>query len=292
MPELTIEHAGGKLAATLHPADAPVAVLVHGSGPGDRQALHTYVQLLHSRGFAVLAYDKPGCGGSSGDWRAQTLHDRGAEVRAVVAALGDDRRVVLVGGSQGGWVSLIAAAGRDDVAAVVTMSGPGVSVAEQELYRIATDLPRAGFAPDDVAAAVAFLQRRVDAVTAGRPVEEIRASEEPYDDAPWRAEVGETTLEELVFEARAYGYDPAADLRAVRCPLLGIWGGADTIVPVARSVERYLANMADTHPLSTLVVVPNADHRLRLPGADAPSPQAWDTIANWLHRAVGSGLHP
>ena len=57
----------------------PVAVFVDGYGPGGRDQ-GTWQQRLAAAGIASLAYDKPGCGESTGDWTRQTLEDRGGGV--------------------------------------------------------------------------------------------------------------------------------------------------------------------------------------------------------------------
>ncbi len=49
----------------------PAIILVHGSGPDDRDGQGAFVtlrQLFASHGYAVLSYDKPGGGQSTGDW--------------------------------------------------------------------------------------------------------------------------------------------------------------------------------------------------------------------------------
>ena len=90
----------------------------------------------------MLAHDKPGCGESPGDWRKQTFDDRARESLAAVEVLRqqpgvDPSRVGLLGISQGGWISYIAASlAPERVSQLVSVSGPGVSVAEQERYRI------------------------------------------------------------------------------------------------------------------------------------------------------------
>ncbi len=300
MTEIEFSHGDAVLVGTVHVPSgsdpAVAAVIVHGSGPSDRRALARHVRNLIEQGIAVLAYDKPGCGESSGDWQTLSMQDRAHEALAAARALAahprvDGARIVLVGGSQGGWVSVIAAAeaAPDEIAAIVTISGPGVGVAEQELYRIKHDLTRQGFSAAEVEEAVAFLTRRIASVAQGVAVEEIHQAELAYREATWRSEVGSETLGELAFDAGLYGYEPAADIRRVRCPILAIWGGADTLVPVVRSVEGFLANMDNAHPLSQLMVVPNGDHGVRLPGAVEPAPGLWQAIGAWLTQ-IGAAL--
>ena len=52
------------------------AVLLHGSGAGDRDYFDLFPPIrdhFAEGGIAVLCCDKPGVGGSGGDWRHQTL---------------------------------------------------------------------------------------------------------------------------------------------------------------------------------------------------------------------------
>jgi pimeloyl-ACP methyl ester carboxylesterase len=263
--------------------------MVHGSGPCERATCHVAARVAHllEQGLSVLVYDKPGCGGSDGDWTEQTLQDRAAETRAAVAFLHAHsavagRPIALVGQSQGGWVSLIAAARDVGICAVVATSGPGVSVAEQEIYRLGHDGARLGLSPEESGQAVAFLRRRIADIAAGRSVQQIFDTELAYHDASWRAAVGEVSIKELSFDVHAYPYDPVDDLRSLRTPLLAVFGGADTVIPVRESITRYLDNMADADPRSRLLVVPNADHRLRLACTDLTPPGLWKSVADWL----------
>src|SRR4029453_3811281 len=116
-------------------------VFVDGAAPAERDGWEDEAELLAAAGFASLAWDKPGCGGSGGDWRDQSLQDRAAEALAAVACLAaqegvDPARIALLGGSQGGWVGPLAASRSADVAAVISLSGPGVSPYRQEAYRV------------------------------------------------------------------------------------------------------------------------------------------------------------
>ena len=56
----------------------------------------------------------------------------------------DPTRVALLGGSQGGWVGPLAASMSEGVAAVISLSGAGVSPYDQEAYRVEHLLRDAG----------------------------------------------------------------------------------------------------------------------------------------------------
>jgi uncharacterized protein len=125
----------------------PAAVFIVGSGTGSYRAswegeprwyLYSGLQqYFNARGIAFFVYDKPGIARSTGDWRKQSLHQRAAEAMAAVTLLAgrpdiDGSRIGLIGHSQGGWAALIAAADHpEEVAHVILMAGPAISVRQQ-----------------------------------------------------------------------------------------------------------------------------------------------------------------
>lgn len=153
-----VSTAAGDLDALVHylpsPLPQPGLVLVDGSGDGTADGWGGAVDLLVSCGAVVLTHDKPGCGESPGDWRTQSLTDRAEESLAAAALLRSHPAVAgmecgLYGVSQGGWVALIAAALEARIQFVISNSGPGVSPAHQDRFRILNDLRRDGH--DDIA---------------------------------------------------------------------------------------------------------------------------------------------
>ncbi len=135
-------------------------------------------------GAVILTHDKPSCGSSPGDWRDQTIADRASDSLAALEVLRqqpgvDPGRVGFLGISQGGWVSLLAARlAPEAVSHVVTISGPGVSVAEQERYRI-------GCAVDGDEEALAWADERTRRLLAGEDPASVYASQLGYSGRPW-----------------------------------------------------------------------------------------------------------
>jgi pimeloyl-ACP methyl ester carboxylesterase len=156
---------------TLPAGTGPHAAVVLLSG-SERAGAGSPVFLRHARtlarnGIAVLRYDPPGVGRSTGERSLETLDDRTREALAAVTYLRsrpEIRRaeVGLWGASQGGWVTQMAAAASPDVAFVVSVSGSGVRRAEQEVYSVEAQSRAFGFAPRDVAKAVLFSRLIVD----------------------------------------------------------------------------------------------------------------------------------
>ncbi|MFT5394109.1 MAG: dipeptidyl aminopeptidase/acylaminoacyl peptidase [Gammaproteobacteria bacterium] len=87
-------------------------VFVHGDGPvtADHDGGYRPIWAALARaGYASLSWDKPGVGGSSGNWLSQSMADRADEVGHAIDAIVrdarvDKQRVALFGASQAGWV--------------------------------------------------------------------------------------------------------------------------------------------------------------------------------------------
>ena len=82
-------HAGSdRLSGTLIlPRDVaapPVALFVHGDGPGRYadDGYQPFINQLLDQGIGVFTWDKPGVGRSAGNWLDQSMQDRAAEAMA------------------------------------------------------------------------------------------------------------------------------------------------------------------------------------------------------------------
>jgi uncharacterized protein len=106
----------------------PLVVMGHGFGGTKDSGLQSFAQRFQAAGLDVLAFDYRGFGASEGQPRQQISIDRQiGDYRAAVAAgrelAGvDPARIVLWGSSLSGGHVIRAAAGRDDIAAVIAMT--------------------------------------------------------------------------------------------------------------------------------------------------------------------------
>jgi pimeloyl-ACP methyl ester carboxylesterase len=102
------------------------------------------------------------------------------------------------------------------------------------------------------------------------------------------------SVEGLDFVRRILDYDPLPALQGLRCPLLAIFGDADTLVPVADSVRLIEHTVtASEHPDAQIVVFPDCDHGIRPVTPGQPNTLAhraagfFELIIGWLTRRLG-----
>jgi len=165
-------------------------------------------------GFAILRYDPPGVGLSTGDSRFETLDDRAQESMAALDYLQTrpdihPDRVGLWGISQGGWVIEMAAADNpQEVAFLISVSGSGVSVAEQQVWGVETQSRAAGLSESDVTKAGLFARLLIDWQLT-KPIYQAanQATAAQLGDGPWQ------DFMKLVYEPG--GMTPTDSLQAV-----------------------------------------------------------------------------
>jgi len=231
----------------------PVAVIVAGSGPTDRNGNsvmgirpNSYAQLawrLAERGIATLRYDKRGMPGTQGtfDIRTMTLEDFAGDARAAAESLARDSRfsrVVLIGHSEGASLALLAARQGAPIAGVVHVSGLG---------RPLTAVMREQ------------LSRQFDSTTLARYDTAMRhylQGEQPADVPPQLAmlfvPVNQTFMRSLA------AFDAPAAIRAVRQPVLIVQGETDLQATVADAERLHAAR-----PEARLILIPATNHVLK-----------------------------
>lgn len=154
----------GVLTAPSHEGPHPAIVLVTGAAStstglrdgASSRALISFAHTMVLDGYAVLRYDPPGVGQSTGQAGVEIMEDRAAEAMAALQYLrarADLRpdKVGMWGASQGSWVIALAAAEHpEDVAFIISVSGAGLSVADQQVWGIETQTRAAGLGEEDV----------------------------------------------------------------------------------------------------------------------------------------------
>lgn len=275
----------------------PAVVMVHGSGGVDRYGAQGTLKPVMERfvmaGFAVLSYDKPGVGWSTGRWERQTFDDRAAETLTAVRFLAqrpdiDAARIGLWGISQGGWtVPITVASAAAEIAFAVLVSASALTPCEQSIHQIVRRLRGDGFSEVQVARAVELHERRTAALAAATPSSRILAEEpESSTRQPWY-EYCRTSPEELDFVRPIWHFDVLPFVRRLSCPLLAIWGAEDVHMPAQRCAAAFAASLAEAdHESFRIQVFPAADHRIRVSGegnvASGLAPGYVESMVTWL----------
>jgi dipeptidyl aminopeptidase/acylaminoacyl peptidase len=301
--DVRFESGGNTLAGTLFkpsgPGPHPALVMLQGSGPTDRDSGGYFPPIRDrflSTGLAVLSWDKPGIGESTGHWTRQTLFDRADDALAAIDFFRrqpevDPARVGIWGQSQGGWVGPLAASHCPDLAFLIANSGPGIPAHQQDLYGIEHTLRANGVSEGDIERALSGMLAIHTAAINSMPYDEVSAKYlEPARGTPafeYFGEVGPDLWNFFVINAQR-PYDPVATLELVECPILAIFGEADTLVPVEVSVRVYEAARSSSHDRDiTTVVFPGANHRIRLGDPLEFAPGYFETMTEWIWDRIG-----
>jgi pimeloyl-ACP methyl ester carboxylesterase len=176
--------------------------------------------MLHAQkfvedGFAVLRYDPPGIGKSSGVYENASLEKRVQEVHAAVSYLLSrsdilPKRIGLWGASQGCWVITMTAANYPtEIAFIISVSGAAVSPAEQQVYSVISQSKSLGMSEENITKATIFAHLLIDMSLQEQKVyEQInRADATSLGEGPWN------TFMQLVYNSE--NMDPNQKLQQI-----------------------------------------------------------------------------
>lgn len=246
----------GTLAVPRHGGPFVAVVLVHGSGPQDRDETiggnRPFLDLargLAARGIAVLRYEKRSkshpeqFAGTAFTVDDETTNDAVAAVAALAKTPGiNGKRIFVLGHSQGGLMAPRIAAHSKHVAGIILLSAPARPIldllAEQNRNLAKLD----GKVSTEETAYLADLDRRITRVRGAAAVADA--------DTPMNLPVGYWRSIDSV--------DPIAEARALRLPMLLLQGGRDFQVPAADWARWRSAFAKD--PRATFKHYPSLNH--------------------------------
>jgi pimeloyl-ACP methyl ester carboxylesterase len=258
--DITFENtqAGHSLAGTLTLPTKdglfPVVVLISGSGPQNRdEALLGHKPFLvlsdhlTKNGIAVLRFDDRGTGLSQGDFQTATTADLATDVEAAVQYLKtraeiDQKKIGLVGHSEGGIIAPMVASRCKAIDFIVLLAGPGISgdqllLSQQVLIGRASGISEEALEKGRVTNKKLFElviqstsseQLVIDLTNAlKQTLEGNRGAELPpgvSEDDFVSAQVSQIASPWMQYFIK---YDPAPTLQKVKCPVLAINGERD-----------------------------------------------------------------
>jgi pimeloyl-ACP methyl ester carboxylesterase len=306
--EVRFPNAGIQLAGTLiSPTTGgkhPAIILVHGSGAENREYVLPFARFLIRHGMAVLAYDKRGVGGSTGDWNAASFDDLAGDVVAAFEYLKtrsdiDSGQIGLLGVSQAGWVMPLAAIRATELAFLISVSGAGIPAAETTIDQAKSEMTAAGMQPPAVAQIVELMNLQYQFARTGQGWEQYSAARKelaarmgsPPDSFP-----GTPDHPYWQFIRRQFFHDPAPALRQLRTPTLALFGELDNNILAEKNRAAWESALkAGGHSDYTLQILPKANHlqfeAIAGDNAEMASlqrfvPQYSMTVRNWLAKRI------
>lgn len=265
--EVTVKAKGYTLAGTLllpktGARPFPAVITITGSGQQTRDELipipglekyrpmRQLAETLASRGIAVLRVDDRGVGKSTGleTLQTATTSDFADDVRAEVAYLRsraeiDQKRIALVGHSEGGIIAPMVAAGDLQIAAIVLMAGSGKRGDQISMDQLNDALER----NTQMTAEEKSKQRE-------QQQEIIHAVQIGGDLSKYPAQVRLPWVKEF------WTYDPLATIGKVRQPILIMQGALDRQITAEQASMIEKAAKGSGNKDVTLHLFPNLNH--------------------------------
>ena len=283
----------------------PAVILVHSSGPEDREYLLPFARFLIRRGVAILGYDKRGVGGSTGDWNTAAFDDLADDVVAAFEYLKSRRdirpeAIGMLGWSQAGWVMPLAATRAQGFAFLISISGAGVSSAETTIDQARNEMLANGMRSQMVEQIVELMTLQYNYLRTGEGWDQYLAARKtiasrmggnPPDAFP-------ATLNHpyLQFIRPLILHDPAPIIRQLQLPVLALFGELDNNILAEKNRAAWEAALtAGGHRNYTLRILPKANHALLAArvgnNAEMKSlqqfvPEYFEIVLAWLSKRI------
>ena len=285
-------------------AKHPAIILVHGSGPADRNWMLPFAHFLLRDGIAILSYDKRGVGGSGGDWKTASFEDLAGDVIAAFQYLKkrndiDAEQIGLLGVSQAGWIMPLAAMRLKDLAFMISVSGAGIPGVQTTIDHAQKEMKAAGMSAGVIEQIIALMKLQYEYARTGKGWQAYFAAREKLSrklGSPPETFPGKQDDPYWDTIRRLYFFDPAPVIQELQLPILALFGELDNnILPEKNLIAWEAALKAGGNPDYTLRILPKANH-LQLEaklGTNAEMaslrrfvPQYHKTIREWLARRI------
>jgi pimeloyl-ACP methyl ester carboxylesterase len=292
----------------------PAVVLIHGSGPVDRnEAVFDHKPFLiladhlARQGIAVLRYDKRGIGKSTGNFRDATTFDFADDAEAALRFLRsrsevDTARVGAIGHSEGGLIVPLLTARDAALRFAVVLAGPGVR-GELILVEQIALMGKAQGAPAEAIAKERKLNQAIFGTLASDADYEaaVRKTDQVLADA---VQTGALPADARPAMLKRFGtrwfhtflrHDPIESLKATRQPILVLNGELDLQVPSALAIAPIRDALKD-NPRAVVRELPQLNHLFQTAKTgsgseykaieETMSPMALDAIGSWIRTIV------
>lgn len=299
----------------------PAIVLVSGSGPQDRdetllghKPFLVLADYFTNNGFAVLRYDDRGVGASGGVFETATSADFATDALSALQYLHtrkdiNKRKSGIMGHSEGAQIAAMLAAHQKEPSFIVMLAGPGMS-GDQILLQQQEFIGKGSGASDSAIAQTLRLNKQVfEIMRSSKDTALIRERmtlflNHAYNDgllphAPGQSkeEVVAAYNSELLtpWMIHFVQYDPQADLKQIKIPVLALIGAKDMQVLAEYNIPA-LEKALHHNPAAKVMKLEGLNHLFQEATSGLPqeyaqieqtfSPQAMQIILDWLNKAV------
>ncbi len=315
---------GGTLTIPNNIKNPPCIILLTGSGNQTRDedifGFKIFKQIadsLSAKGIAVFRFDDRGMGESSIGSGTTTTADYAEDALSAIDFMKSFKKfgkIGLLGHSEGGVASIIAASSSDEVDFIILMAGPTIGGGKVSLYQIELLLKKNNL-PDSVINRKLELEREI--------IRNVKNGENPekmfrpiFDEAlkgysrlpeSVRKRFSNDTTYAKLYANQTVGslknpwvkfwfsYSPKDDLGQIECPILALYGGLDTQVPAKEdSVALRQATDFSGNKNIEVIIFPMANHLFQKATTGMPNeyssleksfvPGFLDSIATWINR--------
>jgi len=306
----------------------PVAVLISGSGPQNRdeelighKPFLILSDYLTRNGIAVLRYDDRGTASSTGVFRDATTEDLATDVEAAIAWLKtrkeiDPKHIGLIGHSEGGIIAPLVASRSKDVSFIVMLAGTGMTGLELLPLQMALISKASGTSEADLKKTnkingkiFKMVAKSNDETSLKKDLEkyllgvvgEFPANEKPSgvnDEDFVKMLVNQIANPWMMYFMR---YDPIPALKKVECPVLALNGGKDLQVPPAENLPP-IRKALKKNKNATIIEIPGMNHLFQECTTGSPaeygqidvtmSPKVLKIVTDWVLTSTSRRQHP
>ncbi|MBD3224914.1 MAG: alpha/beta fold hydrolase [Caldithrix sp.] len=322
------EAAGVEIAGTLTSPRTKgpftAVILISGSGPQDRdetvmghRPFLVLADRLTKQGIAVLRTDDRGVGGTTGNLYQSTSQDLAGDVLAGIEFLKNrsdinNKKIGLIGHSEGGLIAPMVAAQSSDVAFIVLMAGPGLP-GEEILYLQNELIRKAEGQTEKQIKENHQIQKRIFKTiksheTAMNKKARLRNLFTEVFEYLYQLQKKEIGNKEKFIQSKVnnvlspwfqffLNYDPRRTLKKVKCPVLALNGQKDLQVTAEQNLEAIQKALKEGgNTQVTTKLFPNLNHLFQKAESGAPSeyakieqtlsPEVIAAIAEWIEKQM------
>lgn len=289
----------------------PVVILVSGSGPQNRdeellghKPFLVLSDYLTRNGIAVLRYDDRGVGASKGVFSTGTTADFSSDAAAAVTYLStrkdiNQKKIGIVGHSEGGIIAPIVASTSKNVAFIVLLAGTGLQGDVLLLLQKALIERAEGVTEAQIEEGQNINKGAFTLVKKATTTEQLKTDLALYFKQNMKGALDNENLQSQVDQITSnwmqyfIKFDPTTALKKVKCPVLAINGAKDLQVPPAENLTAIKAALTKGgNKKVTTIILPNLNHLFQECTTGAPSeyatieqtfsPSAMDTVLKWI----------